>query len=147
VHPFNHPDLWTGHASLVDEIAAQLPPGCPPPAAIVCSVGGGGLLNGIAEGIERRGWTTAGVRLVAVETEGANCLQAALRAGHIVSLPTISSVAKSLGALSVSARTYELATTRDVRNVVVSDRQAVDACARFLGTAGGTASSNAEAQD
>jgi O-antigen/teichoic acid export membrane protein len=43
IHPFDDPQVWRGHASLVREIAAAgIKPG-----AIVLSVGGGGLLCGV----------------------------------------------------------------------------------------------------
>jgi L-serine/L-threonine ammonia-lyase len=133
VPPFDHPDLWAGHASLVEEVAAQLPAGTPPPRALVCSVGGGGLLCGMLEGLARVGWDTH-THTVAVETEGADCLSAALKAGAPVTLPAITSVAKSLGALTVCARALELAATRPVASVVIPDAAAVRACTAFLGT-------------
>lgn len=40
--------------------------------------------------------------MVAMETDGANCLAAARRAGHSVTLPAITSIATSLGALRVA---------------------------------------------
>lgn len=52
IHPFDDPLLWQGHASLVDEVAqAGLVPD-----AVVLSVGGGGLLSGVAQGMQRNGW-------------------------------------------------------------------------------------------
>ena len=39
------------------------------PGAVVASVGGGGLLNGVIMGLQRHGWND--VRVVAAETDGA----------------------------------------------------------------------------
>ncbi|MCA9493757.1 MAG: pyridoxal-phosphate dependent enzyme, partial [Myxococcales bacterium] len=39
IHPFDHPDVWEGHATLVDEVLAR---GVAPDAVVV-AVGGGGL--------------------------------------------------------------------------------------------------------
>ena len=65
IHPFDDPLLWQGHATLVDEVhrAGFVPD------AVVLSVGGGGLLSGVAEGLHRNGWSH--VPILAVETEGA----------------------------------------------------------------------------
>ena len=64
IHPFDDPLLWAGHASLVDEvIGAGLVPD-----AVVLSVGGGGLLCGVAEGLRRHGLDH--VPIIAVETDG-----------------------------------------------------------------------------
>ena len=46
------------------------------------------------------GWTN--VPVVAMETHGANCLSAARSAGKSVTLPAITSIATSLGALKVA---------------------------------------------
>ena len=59
VPSYDHPTRWEGHASMVEEMAKQLPQtGSQPvkPDAIFCSVGGGGLLGGIIEGCNRVGW-------------------------------------------------------------------------------------------
>lgn len=57
------------------------------PGAIVLSVGGGGLLNGVVEGLRRAGW--ADVPIVAMETMGAHSLNAAVKARELVSLAEI----------------------------------------------------------
>lgn len=57
------------------------------PGAIVLSVGGGGLLNGVVEGLRRANW--ADVPVVAMETMGAHSLHATMEAGEHVTLPAI----------------------------------------------------------
>ncbi|KAI0562757.1 serine dehydratase [Gracilaria domingensis] len=124
ISPFDHPRLWTGHATLVEELAHQLDE---KPAAVIVSVGGGGLFLGVAEGMRKQGWED--VPIVTAETEGAESFAKTAEAGHVVSLGEISSIAKSLGALAVSEKCAEW--IRGGRNViprVVSDRQAVEAC-------------------
>ena len=126
VHPFEHPDTWAGHATLIEELAEQ----GDRPGAIVASVGGGGLLCGVLEGMAAVGW--GDVPVLAAETEGAASFAAAMAAGRPVALPGIESVAKSLGARTVSPTVVERAKAMDVRPWVVSDAQAVGACLRFL---------------
>lgn len=53
VPSYDDPILWEGHGSMVQEAAKQLPA---KPAAIFCSVGGGGLLGGIIVGCAQVGW-------------------------------------------------------------------------------------------
>jgi L-serine/L-threonine ammonia-lyase len=126
LHPFDDPLVWHGHATLVDELVAQ----GPKPDAIVLSVGGGGLLCGVVEGLRRNGW--ADVPVVAVETEGAASLHAAIAAGGPVTLDAITSVATSLGAKRVADRAFACTREHRIESVVVSDRAAVDACLRFI---------------
>ena len=126
LHPFDDPLLWQGHAGMIDEVAgAGLKPD-----AVVLSVGGGGLLAGVAEGLQRNGWDD--VALVAVETEGAASLAAAVAAREHVALPAVSSIATSLAARQVCAQAFHISQTRPLHSVVVSDRAAVDACQRFI---------------
>jgi L-serine/L-threonine ammonia-lyase len=97
------------------------------PDAIVCSVGGGGLLNGIMLGLERYGWSDH-VTVVGMETRGADSFAESIRAGHIVTLPGITSIARSLGVTRVSDKTWEFAQQENVKSIVLSDAQAAMAC-------------------
>ena len=125
LHPFDDPLVWHGHASMIDEAARQ----GPRPDAVVVSVGGGGLLCGVVEGLRRNGW--GDVPIVAVETEGTASLHDALGAGRRIVLPAITGVATSLGAKQVCERAFALAHEHPVVSVLVNDRAAVNACLRF----------------
>jgi L-serine/L-threonine ammonia-lyase len=126
IHPFDDPLLWDGHASMIDEVARA----GVRPDAVVLSVGGGGLLCGVVEGLRRNG--LAGVPVVAVETAGADSYAQSLAAGERIELPRIASIATSLGARRVSEQAFALARQHPVRPVVVNDSDAVDACLRFM---------------
>jgi L-serine/L-threonine ammonia-lyase len=126
LHPFDNPLLWTGHASMIDEVAAT----GNKPDAVLLSVGGGGLLAGVMEGLARNGW--GDVSVLAVETHGAASLHAAMQAGQPTALEAVTSIATSLGARQVCNRAFELSQSGKVHSVLVSDKQAVAACTRFL---------------
>jgi L-serine/L-threonine ammonia-lyase len=126
IHPFDDPLLWQGHASMIDEaVAAGVRPD-----AVVLSVGGGGLMCGVIEGLRRNGLPQ--VPVLAVETEGARSLAAAMQANERVVLPAITSIATSLGARQVSAEAFRWTREHDVRSLVVTDKEAVAACLRFM---------------
>ena len=147
VPPFDHRDIWRGAGTMVDEIVKQLPPrhygktdtDCSFPAdAIVCSVGGGGLLNGIVEGVERHlpayqpatlpKEAAKNVRILAVETAGADALAHSLRMGHLHTLSAITSQAITLGALRVAQQTLKNAQAPppgiEVHSIVGTDADA-----------------------
>ncbi len=126
LHPFDDPLLWQGHATVIDEVArAGLVPD-----AVVLSVGGGGLLCGVAEGLHRNGWSH--IPIIAVETEGAASFHAAATAGHAVQLDQINSIATSLGAKRVCEQAVKWSKEHTIHSVLVSDKSAVVACQRFL---------------
>lgn len=126
VHPFDHPVLWQGHATLVDEMAA----GPMKPDAVVLSVGGGGLLCGVLEGLQRNQWSD--VPVLAVETVGADCFAQSVKAGHAIELAHISSVATSLGARQPCQGALDWATRHEIHTLVVSDQEAVAAALAFM---------------
>ncbi|XP_068017891.1 serine dehydratase-like [Melanerpes formicivorus] len=127
VPPFDHPLVWQGHASLVEELKESLDT---KPDALVVAVGGGGLLAGVVAGLQQVGWQD--VPIIGAETWGAHSFHAALEAGQLVSLPDITSVAKCLGAKTVAARALECAQECQVISQVVEDTEAVRAVEQFL---------------
>ena len=73
-----------GVATVIQESAEQLPE---KPSAVVVSVGGGGLLSGVLQGMHDVGWDE--VPLIAMETYGAHSFDAAVQAGELVTLDEI----------------------------------------------------------
>jgi L-serine/L-threonine ammonia-lyase len=126
IHPFDDPLLWRGHAGMIDEVTRA----GVKPDAVVLSVGGGGLLCGVVEGLRRNGMEN--VPVVAVETAGADSFAQSLAAGHRVTLAAITSIATSLGARQVCEQAFRCSTLHPLTSVVVSDEASVFACERFL---------------
>lgn len=126
LHPFDDPLLWQGHATLVNEVFRS---GLKPDA-VVLSVGGGGLLSGVVEGLHRNGWSD--IPVFAVETAGAASFHEASKAGHPVELEQITSIATSLGAKRVCEKAIQWSRDHPIHSVVVSDQSALSACERFL---------------
>lgn len=127
VPPFDHPEIWRGNASVIEEVAQQLPL---KPAAVVVAVGGGGLMCGVLQGMHQVGWHQ--VPLIACETEGAASLAAAMAAGKCVTLPAIHSIAKSLGARRVAEEAFSWTQKHPVYSHLVSDEMVKSVCRRFL---------------
>jgi L-serine/L-threonine ammonia-lyase len=130
ISPYDNPLLWTGHSTLIDEIESEIgEPGC-----IIASVGGGGLICGVLEGLERKGmWSTT---VIAAETIGASSFGQAWQKGEPVRLSGINSIATSLGALEVTPVSLERAKKHIesggvVKESMCTDAEAVDACLRF----------------
>jgi L-serine/L-threonine ammonia-lyase len=125
IHPFDNPVVWSGHATMIDEVLQQ----CPKPDAVVVAVGGGGLMAGVVEGLQNNAWQD--VHVLAVETEGAASLAASMQAGKLVSIDEITTIAKTLGARRVTPKAFEWTQKHPVQSVVVTDMDAVKACLNF----------------
>lgn len=126
IHPFDDPNIWEGHASVIDEI---LNTGLKPDA-VVLSVGGGGLLCGVVEGLRRN--NCKDVPILAVETKGADSFSTACLAKKHIGIDNITSIATSLGAKKVAKRAFQLSNEHQIINYIVSDKEAVNGCYRLL---------------
>lgn len=133
VPPFDHPEIWEGHSTLVSEVGRQLADQDENggPDAMVCSVGGGGLLCGVLLGLERQYYWDKGCKVLALETEGAQSLHKSLLRGELVTLPSITTIATSLGATRVAQKAFDLAQEHGIKSAVLSDAEAAMGCWRF----------------
>jgi L-serine/L-threonine ammonia-lyase len=132
VPPFDHPDIWAGAATLVDELAVQMTG--VRVDGVVCNVGGGGLLCGIVEGLKRWDGDGKTPKVLAVETVGADALHKSIEAGELIKLPAITSIATSLGAPMVARKAFEnvVESKGGVVCATVTDGEAVRGSVEFL---------------
>jgi threonine dehydratase len=124
VHPFDDPLVMAGQGTMGLEIMEDVPEA----TDVFVSIGGGGLMSGVTTAIKAR---KADVRIWGVETEGADTMTQALEAGHPVTVGAITSIAKTLGAPSVSEATLALAQKNLESVTLVTDNEAVEAL-RFI---------------
>jgi threonine dehydratase len=124
VHPFDDPYVMAGQGTAGLEIIEDLPE----ITDAIVSIGGGGLMGGLATALKS---LKPSVRVWGVQTEGANAMAKAIAAGHPVTIPAITSIARTLGAPSVSDETLRLARLYLESVTVVSDAEAF-AALRFL---------------
>lgn len=126
VPPFDHPSIWAGHSSMIDEVVQQ----CEKPDAVIAAVGGGGLLCGVLEGLDRHGWSDTSV--FSVETKGAASFAESIKAGKLITLERINTVATTLGAKRVANKLFEWSQKKLITPLVVTDHMAVSACRKFV---------------
>lgn len=86
IHPFNDEVVATGQGSIAMEIIKELPT----VDIILAPVGGGGLLAGVSTLAKL---LNPNIKVIGVEPKGANCMQESLKAGHIVTLPGVDTIA------------------------------------------------------
>jgi len=136
INPFDDPLLWEGHSSLVQEMKEQLEHRNPDltPDLIVCSVGGGGLYNGIRLGLRKAYGEKPGnkIPVLAIETIGCDSLNLAVKnkqKGY--KLPAITSKATSLGSLIASNQSYEEYFSTNSFSSTVTDQECFSCMKEF----------------
>ncbi len=117
--PFDDPQVMAGQGTIALEILEQ----APDTEVVVCSVGGGGLISGVASALKQ---LRPAVRVVGVETLGADCVSQSLAQGELITLPHFTSVAESLGTRRSSARPFAIIRAGVERVVTVPDARAVE---------------------
>jgi threonine dehydratase len=120
LHPFDDPLIMAGQGTLGLEILEDLPEA----TDVIVSIGGGGLAGGVSTALKT---LKPGLRVWGVETLGADAMAQALAAGEPITLPAITSIAKTLGAPAVSNTTLALAQKYFESVTVVTDAEAVAA--------------------
>ena len=120
-HAYDQPEVVAGAGTLGREIEAQ---GGLPDAVLV-SVGGGGLIGGLAAWFEQRS------RVVALEPERAPTLFRAREAGEPVDVEVGGVAADSLGARRIGAIAWDI-TQRHVRDALLLPDEAIRAAQLWL---------------
>lgn len=86
VHPFDDLAVATGQGTIAMEIIKELPT----VDYIMVPIGGGGLCAGVSTLAKM---LNPKIKIIGVEPAGANCMQESLKAGHIVDLPLVNTIA------------------------------------------------------
>jgi threonine dehydratase len=119
VHPYDNPHQMAGAGTAGLEIVEDLPE----MTDVIISIGGGGLIGGVSHAVKS---LKPAVRVWGVETEGADTMGQALKAGKVVHM-TPTSLAKTLGAPYVAEDALHLCQKYLAGYALVSDREAFEA--------------------
>lgn len=113
IHPFDDPLVAAGQGTIGLEILEDLPD----VTRVYVSIGGGALITGVATALRT---IQPAIKVIGVETEGADAMARSLAAHRLIDLPAITSIARTLGAPRVSE--FTLAHVQKwVEEVVVVD--------------------------
>lgn len=142
-HPFDNPYIWEGHSSLVDELSLQLSArDSSKLKSIVCSVGGGGLYNGIFQGLQKNLSNFNNYpNLLLIETNQAPTMAATLKAGKVFTLDSVNSVATSLACSYLSPKSlknFQLKNESGIESILatIDDLESVKALVEFYNHTG-----------
>ena len=101
VHPYNDPDVMYGQGTIALEILEQMED----IDTILAPVGGGGLISGIAMAAKAIKPT---VQVIGVEPVGAASMDAALAAGHVVTLENLRTAAEGVAVRTVGENSLQV---------------------------------------
>ena len=121
-HPFDDPYVIAGQGTIGLEILEQLPD----VEQVVCPIGGGGLISGVALAVKTLKPTC---RVIGVQAEAAGSMAASRRAGHIVTIPDRDTIADGIHVLTPGKLTFELCQKYVDRIVTVTEDEI---CAAIL---------------
>ena len=116
-HAYDQSEVLAGAGTLAREIEQQ----AGVPDALLVSVGGGGLVGGIAA------WFAGRTRIVALEPERAPTLHAALAAGVPVDVEVSGIAADALGARRIGSLAWDVAQHHPMKSLLLSDETILDA--------------------
>lgn len=114
IHGFDDPAIIAGQGTLGLELLEQVPD----LEAIVCPIGGGGLIAGVAVAVKA---LQPKIKIIGVESKQTGNFAAALRAGQPVTVPRRATLADGLATLTVGANAFALARRRVDQVVSVSE--------------------------
>ena len=101
IPPFDHPDVIAGQGTVGLEILDEVPEA----GTIIVSVGGGGLIAGLAAAVKKR---RPDVRVIGVVASGAASLARSLKAGKIVNTQDIKTIADGIAVKQVGELCFPL---------------------------------------
>jgi threonine dehydratase len=122
VHAYDQPEVVAGQGTLARELAEQVPDA----DTVLVSVGGGGLIGGIAA------WYAGSVRVIGVESIGCPTLYAAREAGKPVDVKTEGVARDSLGARRLGSIAWEHAAAGHIGDSLLVDDDAIVDARRWL---------------
>ena len=114
IHGFDDPRIIAGQGTMGLEILEQ----CPEADAIVCPIGGAGLIAGIAVAVKAQ---RPRVKVIGVESVATASFTAALKADRPVTIPRRPTLADGLAVLRVGETAFGLARQRVARVVRVEE--------------------------
>ncbi|MFZ3212970.1 MAG: threonine ammonia-lyase [Terriglobales bacterium] len=124
IHPFDDEDVIAGQGTIALELLEQIRD----IEVVVTSVGGGGLISGIAVALKE---LKPAIRVIGVQSSLIPSMVRAAREGHPVTLPAVSTVADGIAVRSAGEKTLPLV-KKYVDDLVVVDDEEIAAAILFL---------------
>ncbi len=120
IHPFNDLNVIYGQGTIALEIFEDLKD----VDVIICPIGGGGLISGISLAAKE---INPKIKIIGVQAEGANAMEQSYKAGKIMSLSSVNTIADGIAVKCPGELTYSLIKEYVDEIVTVSDKEISEA--------------------
>ena len=118
VHPFDDLDVATGQGTIAMEIFKELPT----VDYILVPIGGGGLATGVSTLAKL---LNPNITVIGVEPAGANCMEESMKAGHVVTLPSVNTIADGTAVKTPGSKIFPYLQKNIDRIITVPDEHLV----------------------
>lgn len=125
IHPFDDERVMAGQGTIGLEIAEQLPD----VDAVLVPIGGGGLIAGVASALRQ---LKPACRIIGVQAAGAASMADSLRAGHILTLPEVHTVADGIQVKTPGEKTFAICREAVDKVVTVGEAEIASAILTVL---------------
>ena len=116
IHPFNDYHIMAGQGTIGLEILEQLPD----VDVILVPIGGGGLISGLAYAVKH---LKPSCQVIGVQAAGAASMVDSLEAGHILTLPSVHTIADGIQVKTPGDLTFEMCRQYVDKVVAVSENE------------------------
>ncbi|MGL4800441.1 MAG: threonine ammonia-lyase [Cellulosilyticaceae bacterium] len=120
IHPFNDPDIIYGQGTVAQEILDELPSA----DILLCPIGGGGLISGVAlyaKSINPK------IKVIGVQAEGANAMERSFKSGTLTALDSVDTIAEGIAVKTPGDLTFSYIKEYVDDIITVKDSMIVDA--------------------
>jgi threonine dehydratase len=118
IHPFDDEVVATGQGTIAMEIFQELPT----VDIILVPIGGGGLAAGVSTLAKL---LNPNIKVIGVEPLGANCMQESIKAGHVVTLPCIETIADGTAVKTPGSKIYPYIQKNIDDIIAIDDRELI----------------------
>lgn len=125
IHPFDDENVIAGQGTIGIEIMNEIPD----VDAVVCAIGGGGLISGVACAIKN---LNPNVKVYGVQAEGASAMYQSVKEGEIMHLDSVSTIADGIQVKAPGENTFELVNKYVDEIVTVTDDEISSAILQLI---------------
>jgi threonine dehydratase len=125
IHPFDDENVIAGQGSIVIEILDEMPD----VDAVICAIGGGGLISGVACAIKN---LNPNIKVYGVQAEGAPSMYESIKKGEHIHLDNVSTIADGIQVKEPGDNTFKLVQKYVDDIVTVSDDEISSAILQLI---------------